>query len=83
VAIPERLEPPTLRLGNECSILLSYGTPRAQYNLAGGEGEWVFAGLGALAFGGILGDDAGEFEDNVLSGDLDFLDCHLIMARAS
>jgi hypothetical protein len=28
VAIPERLEPPTLRLGNECSILLSYGTPR-------------------------------------------------------
>jgi transposase len=26
VAIPERLEPPTLRLGNECSIQLSYGT---------------------------------------------------------
>ncbi len=28
LAVPKGLEPPTHRLGNDCSILLSYGTAR-------------------------------------------------------
>lgn len=29
MAVPKGLEPPTHRLGNDCSILLSYGTAHA------------------------------------------------------
>lgn len=46
LAVPKGLEPPTHRLGNDCSILLSYGT--AQPLLSGRGLVW---GGGCYRFG--------------------------------